>query len=326
MSSATLSGSLGHPTEFDHKRRRSINYVEWAKLTWELARFHTRESWLECFPAVWGICLSAGRHEVSLSPLQLLHFIATNWLTMSLIHGSFCILNDIIDLPIDRKVERTKNRPLPSGRISPTQAFISFVLMSSGTALITYRTMGFLALQWTLPIYAIFGVYPFTKRFVQWPQFVLAPAVAWPAFVGWVSLAGHSATVRDCIPLFLAVCVWTIYFDTCYGTQDSRDDKKIGVGSLAVFLGDNVKVFLGLLGVAIISLFAYTAKMSNLSPIFWVAGLGVWGLSFPMQLKMLDLNNPKSGGKVFQFNIMLGMYITAVSLVELAWSTTKIVM
>lgn len=124
-----------------------------------------------------------------------------------------------MDATIDRDVPRTKSRPIPSGRITRVGALISFTVLCAATATVTNLTLGRLALEVSLPIYAVAGVYPYTKRFLPWPQFVLAPAVAWPAFVGWVSVAGNTETIWDCVPLFLSVCIWTIYFDTCYGIQ-----------------------------------------------------------------------------------------------------------
>lgn len=128
-----------------------------------------------------------------------------------------------MDATIDCSVPRTKSRPIPSGRITSVGALITFFVLCAATATVTYHTFGGLTLQLeaSLPIYIVAGVYPYTNRFLPWPQFVLAPAVAWPAFVGWVSVARSAGTIWDCVSLFLSVCILTIYFNTCYGIQVS---------------------------------------------------------------------------------------------------------
>lgn len=154
------------------------------------------------------------------------------------------------------------------------------------------------------------------KRIVSWPQFILAPAVAGPAFVGWSSITGNS-NIEGALPLFIAYSVWTVYFDTAYGFQDINDDKKAGVGSLAQFLGPTfIKPFLGLAGTVTIGLLAIAATKAQFTLLFWILGLGIWAASLPFQFNMLDLNDSKSGGKVFGFNIKLGLYISLIALTE----------
>ncbi|KAI5791971.1 UbiA prenyltransferase family-domain-containing protein [Geopyxis carbonaria] len=300
-------------------QKLSSNIRSTGRACWELARYHTKESMLEVFPAIWGAVFSAGVNGADLDLLRVVRLLASNWASMTLLHGTFCVINDLIDAEIDIHVERTKKRPIPSGRISKNSAWWFFLFMLSATASVTYATLGLRCLQISLPIWVIAGLYPYGKRVVRWPQFVLAPAVAWPAFVGWVSIGPqYYDNAYMAVPLFLSVCIWTIYFDTCYAVQDYKDDVKIGVKSLAVSLQGNVYFFLGVLGTMLISLLSFSSYVAKLSPIMWVGGILVWATSIIHQLKYtLDVKEPKSGGKVFGQNIMLGMYITGVSIVEL---------
>jgi 4-hydroxybenzoate polyprenyltransferase len=89
------------------------------------------------------------------------------------------------------------------------------------------------------------------------------------------------------------------------------------VKSLAVLLGDQAWVFLAFLGLLQVGFFAMTALKANLSMIFWVFGLGVWAVNMPWHVWSLDANNRKSGGKIFKANIMLGLYMSVITLVEL---------
>ena len=102
-----------------------------------------------------------------------------------------------------------------------------------------------------------------------------------------------------------------------YIEQDREDDKKAGVKGLAVLLGDNTRPFVAFLGFLQAVLFGVTAFKAHMSLIFWVFGLGVWAVNVPWHVVSLDLLDRKSGGKIFKRNIMLGLYMTGVALVEL---------
>lgn len=103
-------------------------------------------------------------------------------------------------------------------------------------------------------------------------------------------------------------------------TQDRPDDIKAGVKSLAVLLGDNVHYFLGFLGFLQVAFFTLTGLRAEMSPVFWILGLGVWAVNVVWHVVSLDLSNRKSGGKIFKANIMLGLYMTGISILELAVS------
>jgi 4-hydroxybenzoate polyprenyltransferase len=175
-----------------------------------------------------------------------------------------------------------------------------------------------------LPCLALSFFYPLSKRFIQWPQFVLAPTVGWPVFAGWMSAQAH-AEMREnmdlsiCGALFASYAVWTVYYDTCYGLQDIAGDKESGVGSLAQFLGVKyIKPFLLGLNVIALGFLGLAAERSRCSLLLWILGIGLWAMSVPFQFLGLDPTKPGSGGKIFKFNITLGMYVTMVVLAE-AW-------
>jgi 4-hydroxybenzoate polyprenyltransferase len=175
-----------------------------------------------------------------------------------------------------------------------------------------------------LPCLALSFFYPLSKRYIQWPQFVLAPTVGWPVLAGWLSAQAQAGLREEielsiCGPLFASYAVWTVYYDTCYGLQDITGDKESGVGSLAQFLGAKyIKPFLLGLNVIALGFLGLAAERSNCSLLLWVLGIGFWALSVPFQFLGLDPTVPGSGGKVFKFNITLGLYVTMVVLAE-AW-------
>ncbi|KAF3935162.1 hypothetical protein ABW20_dc0107262 [Dactylellina cionopaga] len=189
------------------------------------------------------------------------------------------------------------------------------------TIYISYRTLGYEGALVCAPVWILSTIYPFMKRIVQWPQLVLGPIIGMAVLPGWVSVTGNLDTLQEAVPMVLAVSAWVVYFDTIYATQDMNDDKKIGVKSLAVLLQNKMHQFLGFLGAIQIALLSFTAQKANMSAVFWCLGVFVWGLNIPVQLFFLDLKKPKTGGKVFLMNILLGLWITVVAIVEL-WTTT----
>jgi len=104
--------------------------------------------------------------------------------------------------------------------------------------------------------------------------------------------------------------------------KDAADDKKVGVQSLAILLGEKAWIFLGFLGVLQVVFFAMTALKANMSLIFWVFGVAVWAVNIPWHVLSLDLQDRKSGGRIFKRNIILGLWMTGVALAELA--TTRV--
>lgn len=157
------------------------------------------------------------------------------------------------------------------------------------------------------------------KRLIPFPQVVLGIIVGAAVFPGWVSITNRMPdNLKALSPLFVATACWVVYFDTFYATQDSADDEKIGVQSLAVALGGNLKVLLGALGLLQIVFFALTAISARLSVIFWLLGWMPWSASIPWHILSLDVKDRQSGGRIFRANIKLGLYMTGVTLLELS--------
>ena len=156
--------------------------------------------------------------------------------------GAGTTYNDIIDRDIDAKVERTKWRPLASGRIGATAAAVflaaqcliglAVLLCFSGFTIV----LGFASL-------GVVGLYPFMKRISSWPQAVLGAAFAWGALVGWAAALGSLALAP--LFLYLGAVFWTIGYDTIYAVQDIEDDALAGIGSTARAFGERLRLGIG---------------------------------------------------------------------------------
>lgn len=256
--------------------------------------------------------------------------LASRSLTVPCVHSSkyivsflsiLCLLtlvcSDICDRKLDKGVERCKTRPLPSGMINYGEAVAAFFAWIPVIFGVTYLTLGKPGVITFIPIWVLSLVYPFMKRHIQFPQVILGAVIGAAVFPGWVAVTNDLNGLEKGLPLFAATMSWVIYFDVFYATQDHKDDKKIGVKSLAVLLGDKTWIFLAGLAVLQVAFFAVTALKANMSYIFWVFGVGVWALNLPWHVISLDMNSRKSGAKIFKANIMLGLYMTGIALVEL---------
>lgn len=223
---------------------------------------------------------------------------------------------------LDKDVERTKRRPLPSGMISYWEAVTLFIAWIPVILAVTYYTLGSVAVITFAPIWMLGVIYPLMKRIMPFPHLVIGVIHGAFVFSGWASVANNLADWEKGIPLFAAVMVWVIYFDVFYATQDYQDDRKIGVKPLVVVLGEKTWVLVTVLGLLQIALFVLTAFMAHLSYFFWVFGVGVWALNIPWHLRSLDMREGASGGRIFRANIMLGLYMTVVAVLEML--TTRV--
>lgn len=201
--------------------------------------------------------------------------------------------------------------------ITLNEAVLAFIIEVLLMVIISFSTLGFAGASMCVPIWILSTIYPYMKRIVPWPQLILGPALGAAVFPGWISISNSFETMKDGIPIFLATSVWVVYFDTIYATQDTKDDKKIGVKSLAVLLQNHMPLFLSVLGAIHMALLTMTARQANMSAIFWVFGICVWAFSIPYQISSLDRSNSKTGGKVFKMNIMLGLWVSLVAITEL---------
>ena len=205
-------------------------------------------AWLLFWPGAWAVALAGtGRGG----------WILILWLALGAwaMRGAGCVYNDIIDRKLDAQVERTRLRPLASGRASLRGAWILLLAMCL-IGLVVLLQLGrfaqLVALASLLPVAA----YPFMKRITWWPQVWLGLVFSWAAPVGWAAVRGQLDA-----PAWLlwagALC-WVVGYDTIYALQDKEDDALVGVRSSALALGRHAR-----LGIAL----------------FYLAALILWGLS-----------------------------------------------
>lgn len=194
--------------------------------------------WLLVLPCWWSSTLaSLAAHQ----PPRFWH-LALFFVGAVVMRGSGSTYNDIIDRHLDARVERTRNRPLPAGRVSVGAARVFLVAQALIGFLVVIQFNLFTILV-GIGSLAIVAIYPFMKRVTSWPQLVLGCAFAWGGLVGWAALFDNFAA-----PAFLiygAAILWTIGYDTIYAVQDIRDDPAAGIKSTARLFGAHLKTSVG---------------------------------------------------------------------------------
>ncbi len=201
----------------------------------ELARIDRPIGWQLLLLPCWQSTALAGIAAASAPRLDFLLLFLVGAVAM---RGAGSTYNDIIDRRIDAGVERTRGRPLPSGRVSLRAAKCFLVAEAAIGALVLFTFNGF-TIALGLGSLAIVAIYPFMKRVTSWPQLVLGFAFAYGGLMGWA--AAFASLAAPALLLYASAICWTIGYDTIYAMQDARDDAIIGVRSTARLFGGHVK-------------------------------------------------------------------------------------
>jgi len=192
-------------------------------------------TWLLYWPCAWSVALGGVQGQWALFLWLLLGAFA--------MRSAGCVYNDIVDRELDRQVERTRLRPLASGRVSLSAAWtlvISLSLVGLIVLLQLPRFAQIVALLSILPVAA----YPFMKRITWWPQAWLGLVFSWGALVGWPAVTGEFALSP--LLLWIGSIFWVIGYDTLYAIQDIEDDELVGVKSSARVMGDKARLGIGI--------------------------------------------------------------------------------
>jgi len=254
------------------------------------------------WPCVWGLTLA---YYYSGETTLYLKYIILFFLGSVLMRSAGCIFNDIVDKNFDRKVQRTKERPIASGKISIVGSFIYIILLCS-IALLILLQFNFLTIALGMSSMILALAYPFMKRITYWPQLFLGLTFNWGIIVGWTSILNNVSI--EPIILYLAAIFWTLGYDTIYGLQDMQDDEIIGIKSTSIKFKNNVKVFVGICYALFIIFLLFLGAMLKINIYYFIFSL-FFILSLIYQMIIFQGNNSKSCLKVFKFNNVTGILI-----------------
>ena len=256
------------------------------------------------WPCSWGLAYA---YSVEKNLNQFLYFLLLFFLGSVLMRSAGCIVNDIVDKNIDKKVQRTKNRPLACNLISVKLALIYTAILCALAflILIQFNTLTII-LGFTSMVLAF--SYPFMKRITYWPQFFLGLTFNWGIVMAWTAVTNIISA--EIIILYISAIFWTLGYDTIYGTQDIADDEIIGVKSTSVKFKNNIKMFIGFCYFAsstlIIFLFYNNLGLNNFTLL-----MTIYILSLMYQIIKFKKQDPKECLKNFKINNFSGFFLFA---------------
>ena len=274
------------------------------KLFIELTRLKKPIGFMLLFwPCAWGLTLA---YDFSNNLDDYFFYLTLFFFGSVLMRSAGCIVNDILDKEFDRKVLRTKNRPIASEKISIKLGLIYaiFLCFLALLILLNFNTFTIILALGSMPL--AFS-YPLMKRYTYWPQLFLGITFNYGLVLGWVCIKNQIDIVT--IIFYIGAIFWTLGFDTIYGYQDIKDDEIIGVKSTSIKFKKNPKLFLimcylvfilSLIGVGLFMKFNTIFYFFLLIPIFHL---------FFFQIYNFNFKDAKNSLKIFKSNNLLGMVV-----------------
>jgi 4-hydroxybenzoate polyprenyltransferase len=253
-------------------------------------------TFLLMFPALWSLFLAAKGNP---SVFLVLIFVVGAFLMRS----AGCVINDIADRNFDPYVERTKNRPLASGKLNVKEALIVFFLL----ILLSFLLAMFLNRLSIILCFIGLGlavIYPFMKRYTQLPQFVLGTAFGWGSVIAWAAV--RNKIELPAILIFIATILWTTGYDTIYALMDINDDLKIGVKSTAILFGEYAWSGVAVLFLITFMLLVVLGIITGLGFVYFVSTI-LAAVFFVYQIsKIKNLKDRETAFKMFVSNVGVG--------------------
>tara|TARA_E500000331_G_C17197808_1_gene687928 strand:- start:418 stop:1281 length:864 start_codon:yes stop_codon:yes gene_type:complete len=254
------------------------------------------------WPCLWGLTYA---YLLNLQTILYIKYILLFFLGSVLMRSAGCIFNDIVDRNLDKKVKRTKLRPIASGKITVFKCFV-YIFFLCLIALIILLQFNWLTIILGICSMTLAFSYPFMKRITYWPQLFLGITFNWGLIMGWTSIT-NDIKIEPLI-LYFAAIFWTLGYDTIYGLQDIQDDEIIGIKSTSIKFKNNVKVFVGTCYTLFTLLFLSVFYMLEINNYFLLLSIPFIA-SLVYQLKSFKLNNPKTCLDAFKNNNLTGLLV-----------------
>ena len=274
------------------------------KLFVELTRLNKPIGFMLLFwPCTWGLTIS---YDFDLS-LNLFFFYGLLFLLGSiLMRSAGCIVNDMVDKNFDKKVERTKNRPIASEKISIKVAII-YVVILCGLAFLVLINFNKLTIMMAILSMPLAFAYPLMKRFTYWPQLFLGITFNYGLVLAWISINNNISLIP--IIFYVGAIFWTLGYDTIYGYQDIKDDEIIGVKSTSIKFKNNSKKFIFSCYLIFLVSLILIGKLMNFKILYFLFLLLPTMQLIFFQIKKLNINDPFNCLNKFKSNNFLGLLI-----------------
>ena len=276
-------------------------FMKHLKIFVELTRLNKPIGFMLLFwPCSWGLALAYNENQ----NLNLfLYYLILFFLGSVLMRSAGCIFNDIVDKDFDKKVKRTKNRPIASGQINVKQSFI-YVLILCALAFLILIQFNYLTIVLGLSSMLLAFSYPFMKRITYWPQLFLGITFNWGIIMAWSSITNEIST--EIVLLYLSAIFWTLGYDTIYGAQDMSEDEIIGLKSTSIKFKNHIKLFVGISYLITIIFVAYIFK-DKIGINFFSILLFLFIITLFYQIFKFNKKKPKTCLKMFKLNNVSGL-------------------
>ena len=273
------------------------------KIFIELTRLNKPIGFMLLFwPCSWGLAYA---YLIYPDLNQLIYYLILFFLGSILMRSAGCIFNDIVDKDFDKKVKRTKKRPIASGLITVKKSLL-YVLVLCALAFLILIQFNLLTILIGMGSMALAFSYPFMKRITYWPQLFLGITFNWGILMAWTAMGNDIS--QEIIILYVSAIFWTLGYDTIYGAQDMSDDEIIGLKSTSIKFKNNIKSFV---------LFSYLITISLLIYLFYnYLGKNIFSillffafLTLIYQVLKFDKNKSASCLRLFKLNNFTGLII-----------------
>tara|TARA_Y100001936_G_scaffold250230_1_gene302490 strand:- start:754 stop:1614 length:861 start_codon:yes stop_codon:yes gene_type:complete len=254
------------------------------------------------WPCAWGLTTA---YDFQNGVNQYIFYISLFFAGSVLMRSAGCIVNDIADKDFDKNVERTKNRPLASGKLSIKTAIIYSIILCFFAFLVLIN-FNFLTILLAIASMPLAFIYPLMKRFTYWPQLFLGITFNYGLLLGWTCINSNISLTP--IIFYLGAIFWTLGYDTIYGFQDIEDDEIIGVKSTSIKFKKNPKVFLSISYILFIFCYFFTGILLNFNNFFFM-GLIIISIHLFLQIYKFETSNKIGCLKIFKSNNIFGLLI-----------------
>ena len=273
------------------------------KIFVELTRLNKPIGFMLLFwPCSWGLAYA---YSFNQNLNLFLYYLLLFFLGSVLMRSAGCIFNDIIDKDFDKKVKRTKTRPIASGKITVKKSIVYIFILCLIAFLILIQ-FNFFTIALGMSSMLLAFSYPFMKRITYWPQLFLGITFNWGIIMAWVAI--NNNITQEIIILYISAIFWTLGYDTIYGTQDMSDDEIIGIKSTSIKFKENIKIFVSCSYLFSFLFIAYLFNKNIGINIFSLILL-IFLISLVYQLLKFKKENPKECLKMFKLNNLTGLIL-----------------
>ncbi len=271
----------------------------------ELTRLNKPIGFMLLFwPCLWGLTLAFNFNEsIHKYFLYSLFFL----LGSIFMRSAGCIVNDIADKKFDKKVNRTKKRPIASGKVSNTLAFFYTIILCFFAFLVLIN-FNFLTIVLAIASMPLAFTYPLMKRFTYWPQLFLGITFNYGLILAWISINNDLNIIP--ILFYFGAIFWTLGYDTIYGYQDIKDDEIIGVKSTSIKFKNNPKTFLTICYSIFFITLIFLGVLMEFNNLYYCFLIFIFLHLFIYQINLLKIKNPNICLKIFKSNNLLGLIVT----------------